>query len=52
MAEPEKQDVMFPRIVAVLAVAMIIGGTYMSYRPYRAPVEPVTIAPTMAEPTK
>ena len=45
-------DKIFPRIVAGVAVALIIGGTYLSYRPYRAPVEAVTVAPAIAEPVK
>jgi hypothetical protein len=47
----EEPDKIFPRIVAGVAVVLIIGGTYLSYRPYRAPVEAVTVAP-IVEPVR
>ncbi len=53
MAEIVKPDTLFPKIVAVYAVVMIIGGAYMTYKPYRAPVAAeVTVAPMVAEPVK
>ena len=52
MAEAVAADKIFPRIVAVYAVIMIIGGTYLSYRPHRVPApEAVTVAP-MVEPVR
>jgi hypothetical protein len=53
MAEAIKPDTLFPKIVAVYGIIMIIGGAYMTYKPYRAPVaETVTIAPAATAPIK